>query len=124
MVASPPHGEVLEGMFIPYFKSWNNAVLIQAVGIIGTNIQPHNLYLYGALVKSRVIDRKQPAKVREANMYYFTEAAIAVFVSFLINVFVMSVFAQGLYNKTNADVVSFIIFSSCDALHKPWFLHT
>ena len=39
-------------------------------------------------------------------MYFFTEAAIALFVSFLINLFVMAVFAHGLYNKTNSDVVS------------------
>lgn len=39
-------------------------------------------------------------------MYYFIEAVIAMLVSFVINVFVMSVFAHGLFNKTNADVVS------------------
>jgi hypothetical protein len=32
--------------------------------------------------------------VREANMYFFVEASIALFVSFIINVFVMAVFAQ------------------------------
>jgi hypothetical protein len=39
-------------------------------------------------------------------MYFFVEAAIALFVSFLINVFVVTVFAHGLFGKTNADVVS------------------
>merc|ERR1719400_1908492 len=39
-----------------------------------------------------------------ANMYFFIEAAIALFVSFLINIFVVSVFAEGLYNKTNAEI--------------------
>ena len=37
-------------------------------------------------------------------MYFFIEAAIALFVSFLINIFVVSVFAKGLYEKTNADI--------------------
>ena len=37
-------------------------------------------------------------------MYFFIEAAIALFVSFLINIFVVSVFAEGLYGKTNADI--------------------
>ena len=37
-------------------------------------------------------------------MYFFVESAIALFVSFLINVFVVSVFASGLYGKTNADI--------------------
>ena len=39
-------------------------------------------------------------------MYYFVEAAIALFISFIINVFVVSVFAHGLFQKTNEDVVS------------------
>lgn len=66
---------------------------------------PHNLYLHSALVKSRNIDRKSAPKVREANYYFFIEACIALFVSFLINVFVVSVFAHGLYGKTNDDVL-------------------
>lgn len=65
---------------------------------------PHNLYLHSALVKSRNIDRSKKEKVRDANFYYFVEAAIALFVSFIINVFVVSVFANGLYQKKNSDI--------------------
>ena len=57
-------------------------------------------------MKSRDIDRTKKAEVKEANMYFFIEAAIALFVSFLINVFVVSVFAEGLYDKTNSDIYS------------------
>lgn len=67
---------------------------------------PHNLYLHSALVKSRKIDRKQPSKIKEANYYFFIEASIALFVSFLINVFVVAVFAHGLNGKTNQDVIN------------------
>ena len=56
---------------------------------------PHNLYLHSALVKSRGIDRRKSTAVRQANMYFFVESAIALFVSFLINVFVVAVFAAG-----------------------------
>ena len=65
---------------------------------------PHNLYLHSALVKSRSIDTSNKRKVREANMYYFIEAAIALFISFVINVFVVAVFANGLNGKTNNDI--------------------
>ena len=70
---------------------------------------PHNLYLHSALVKSRSIDTSNKRKVREANMYYFIEAAIALFISFVINVFVVAVFANGLNGKTNNDIRSRII---------------
>ncbi|KAL5273077.1 SLC11A1 family protein [Megaselia abdita] len=105
VVSAPDQGAVMEGMFVPWCKDCDAAVLLQAVGIIGAVIMPHNLYLHSALVKSRDIDRKQPKKVREANMYFFIEASVALFVSFIINVFVLAVFAHGLFGKTNADVI-------------------
>ncbi|XP_058122730.1 protein Malvolio-like [Anopheles ziemanni] len=37
--------------------------------------------------------------------YYFIEASLALLVSFIINVFVVSVFAQDLYGKTNQNVI-------------------
>ena len=65
---------------------------------------PHNLYLHSALVKSRKIDRNRKEKVVEANKYFFIESGIALACSFIINLLVVSVFANGLYNKSNADI--------------------
>ena len=42
-----------------------------------------------------------------ANMYFFIESCVALSISFIINIFVVSVFAYGLYNRTNNDVVTF-----------------
>lgn len=44
--------------------------------------------------------------MKEANKYFFIESTIALFISFLINVFVVAVFAQAFYKKTNIEVVS------------------
>ncbi|XP_032595795.1 protein Malvolio isoform X1 [Drosophila grimshawi] len=105
IVSEPNQGELLEGMFVPWCKDCNSDVLLQAVGIVGAVIMPHNLYLHSALVKSRDVDRRQPKKVSEANFYFFIEASVALFVSFIINLFVMAVFAHGMYGKTNQDVL-------------------
>lgn len=104
VVVAPNQGSVLEGMFVPWCPNCGQPELLQAVGVIGAIIMPHNLYLHSALVKSRDIDRRKREVVREANMYYFIESAIALFVSFLINVFVVAVFAQGLFGRTNMEV--------------------
>lgn len=96
---------LLEGMFIPYCSGCGSAELTQAVGIVGAVIMPHNIYLHSALVKSRDVDRKNDNKVREANKYFFIEATIALFVSFLINVFVVAVFAEGFYSGFNQTSV-------------------
>lgn len=58
------------------------------------------------LNQSREINRNNKKEVKEANKYFFIESSIALFVSFLINVFVVAVFAQAFYKKTNMEVVS------------------
>lgn len=104
ITSKPDQLGVMEGMFIPWCKGCDSRALLQAVGIVGAVIMPHNLYLHSALVKSRDVDRSKPEKVRDANLYYFIETVIALLVSFIINVFVVSVFGHGLYNKTNREV--------------------
>lgn len=105
VVVKPDQGDLLKGMFVPYCSGCGPAQLEQAVGIVGAVIMPHNIYLHSALVKSRDVDRKNKREVKEANKYFFIESSIALFVSFLINVFVVAVFAQAFYNKSNADVI-------------------
>lgn len=56
--------------------------------------------------QTRQIDRTDGKAVKEANMYFLTESTIALFVSFLINLFVMAVFAEAFYHQTNQEVVS------------------
>merc|ERR1712013_383101 len=109
VVAAPDQAQVVEGLLLPICPGCGHKELLQAVGVIGAIIMPHNLYLHSALVKSRDIDRTKKSEVKEANMYFFIEAAIALFGSFLINIFVVSVFAEGLYDKTNAEIHSLCI---------------
>ncbi|KAL3270632.1 hypothetical protein HHI36_021164 [Cryptolaemus montrouzieri] len=104
VISKPNHYELFQGMFTPWCKNCDHRALLQAVGIVGAVIMPHNLYLHSALVKSREIDRTKPSKIRDANLYFFIEAAIALAVSFVINVFVVSVFAHGMYHTTNREL--------------------
>ncbi|XP_061731478.1 natural resistance-associated macrophage protein 2 [Nerophis ophidion] len=106
VLVKPDQGEVLKGMFLPYCEGCGPVQLEQAVGIVGAVIMPHNIYLHSALVKSREIDRRNKNEVKEANKYFFIESTIALFISFLINVFVVAVFAEAFYNQTNMDVNS------------------
>lgn len=105
IISDTPQMEVIKGMFIPWSSDYRPGTLLQAVGIIGAVIMPHNLYLHSALVKSREINRNEVREVKKANRYYFIEASIALAVSFIINVFVVSVFAHDLYGKSNQDVI-------------------
>ena len=98
---SHPHANpwgILQGMFVPYVPG-NSAAVEQAVGIIGAVIMPHNIYLHSALVKSRDVDRSKKINKRDANLYFTIESGIALFVSFIINVFVVSVFAEAFHAR-------------------------
>lgn len=75
----------------------------KAVGVVGCVITPYNVFLYSALVQSRKIDLKKKGRVQEALNYYTIESLIAVFVSFIINLFVTTVFAKGFYGTSLAN---------------------
>jgi NRAMP (natural resistance-associated macrophage protein)-like metal ion transporter len=51
VVASPDQGLVLKGMFFPWCEQCGSSALLQAIGVVGAVIMPHNLYLQSALVK-------------------------------------------------------------------------
>lgn len=63
---------------------------------------PHNVFLHSALVQSRKIDQNKEYQVREALRYYSIESTIALVVSFMINLFVTTVFAKGFYGSKEA----------------------
>lgn len=103
-IVQPNVTELVEGTFIPYCPGCGRREFLQAVSVVGAVIMPHNLYLHSALVKSRRIDRTKRTAVSEANLYYFIECAIALTCSYFINMFVVAVFADGLFAKSNADI--------------------
>ncbi|OPJ79900.1 natural resistance-associated macrophage protein 1 isoform B [Patagioenas fasciata monilis] len=112
VVVSPGQVEVLKGIFLPYCPGCGREELLQAVGIVGAIIMPHNIFLHSSLVKTRAIDRSKKEAVREANMYFLTESCLALFVSFLINLFVMAVFGEAFYRQRNEDMHNKCINSS------------
>jgi natural resistance-associated macrophage protein len=74
----------------------------KAVGIVGAVIMPHNIFLHSALVQSRNIDITRKSRVREAQRYYNIESAVALFISFLINLCIMAIFAKAFFGKESA----------------------
>uniref|UniRef100_A0A8C4KSZ2 Natural resistance-associated macrophage protein 1 n=1 Tax=Dromaius novaehollandiae TaxID=8790 RepID=A0A8C4KSZ2_DRONO len=104
VMVKPAQSEVLKGIFLPYCPGCGREELLQAVGIVGAIIMPHNIFLHSSLVKTRAIDRSKKEEVQEANMYFLTESCLALFVSFLINLFVMAVFGEAFYHQRNEDV--------------------
>ncbi|KAJ1947158.1 hypothetical protein FBU59_001906 [Linderina macrospora] len=97
-LAKPDIGQIAKGFLIPGIP--RNAT-VQAVGIVGAVIMPHNLFLHSALVGTRRIKRARSVRsksIREANFYNTIESAIALLFSFIINATILVVFAN-IYNS-------------------------
>ncbi|CAM6015402.1 unnamed protein product [Sphagnum balticum] len=97
---NPDAKAMVKGLVIPSVPG--NAV-DKAVGIVGAVIMPHNIFLHSALVQSRNIDITRKSRVREAQRYYNIESAVALFISFLINLCIMAIFAKAFFGKESAE---------------------
>lgn len=98
-----PNGkELLLGILIPKLSS---RTIRQAVGLVGCVIMPHNVFLHSALVQTRDIDHSNRGQVQEAINYYTIESIIALALSFVINLFVTTVFAKAFYGTPEADTI-------------------
>ncbi|KAE8897090.1 hypothetical protein PF005_g9422 [Phytophthora fragariae] len=120
-VSKPSGIEIAKGIAIPRIDNQN---VMQAVGMLGSIIMPHNVYLHSALVQSRSVHSRRgvgAGPVKEANFYFGLEAVLALFVSFLINMFVISAFASTFYSQqcdalsaaVNSDVYGAGIQTAC-----------
>ncbi len=113
ITVKPDQLAILKGIAIPWCENCSLAATQQAVGIVGAVIMPHNIYLHSALVLSRKVLHERKDKVKEANLYYSIESAIALFMSFLINLFVVAVFAEAFYQRENPSLHNAVSILSC-----------
>ncbi|KAL8487621.1 hypothetical protein ACS0TY_024079 [Phlomoides rotata] len=103
--AKPSKKELLIGLLVPKLSS---RTIRQAVGVVGCVIMPHNVFLHSALVQSRKVDPNKKGQVQEAINYYSIECTAALFVSFIINLCVTTVFAKGFYGSEQADGIGLV----------------
>eukprot|EP00747_Dinoflagellata_sp_TGD_P034148 gnl/TRDRNA2_/TRDRNA2_137084_c0_seq1.p1 gnl/TRDRNA2_/TRDRNA2_137084_c0~~gnl/TRDRNA2_/TRDRNA2_137084_c0_seq1.p1 ORF type:complete len:550 (+),score=66.05 gnl/TRDRNA2_/TRDRNA2_137084_c0_seq1:75-1724(+) len=93
-------GTMVTGWLLPSVHTY---AVTQAVGSIGAVIMPHNLYLHSGLVLTRKIDRSCPRKVNEAIWYNFIESALALLVSFFVNLSIVATNASKFFDSTCAE---------------------
>jgi len=85
--AKPKPTELLKGLFIPRLSGQGATGL--AISLIGALITPHNLFLHSALVLTRKV-KPTVSAINSACRYFLIETAIALFISFVINVAITS----------------------------------
>ncbi|XP_040951565.1 metal transporter Nramp1-like [Gossypium hirsutum] len=80
----PPESGVVNGMIVP--KLNGQGATGDAIALLGALVMPHNIFLHSALVLSRKVPNS------DAYRYFLIESGITLFVVFLINVAIVSVF--------------------------------
>jgi len=100
----PNQKDVVLGTVLPGCKDCDKAAFLQAVAAVGAIIMPHNLYLHSALVTKNDVDRRSEGAIKSANFYTSVESAISIGVSFIINLFVVSVFGNVLHRRNYDEV--------------------
>jgi len=100
VISAPDQAEVVKGVMLP---SLTMKTMLPAVGLLGSTIMPHNIYLHSALVQSRKINPDNKVEVKESNKYFSIECSMALLLSFTVNLFVVSVFASGFYGVEGAE---------------------
>lgn len=88
----------MEGILVPSVPDGSKGA---ALGLVGSVIMPHNLYLHSALVLTRKVSENNRRQKKEAIIYNNIESGFSLFVSFVINVFIISTFA--VYTLSNPE---------------------
>ncbi|KAF8819105.1 putative divalent metal transporter [Cardiosporidium cionae] len=91
VISKPNLNYLFQGLFIPRIPQGKQ---LSALGLLGSIIMPHNLFLHSSLVQSRNIKRTQINRVKQANIFFSIETGIALIISFLINLSVVGSFAN------------------------------
>ncbi|KAJ2859258.1 hypothetical protein GGI22_003044 [Coemansia erecta] len=94
VMIKPDAKQMFRGMFVPLIPQGS---AVQAVGIVGCVLMPHNLFLHSALVGSRKLDRRMESRegaVREAMRYFRIETSACLVYAYLINMAVVVVFCK------------------------------
>jgi natural resistance-associated macrophage protein len=108
--AGVPAKAVAAGLFIPRMPA---SAVPFAVGALGALVMPHNIYFASALVNTRSgggaatgpLPKPPPGRARLLLRYARLETGVVLVGAFVINLFVVCLFAHGFYGTPAADSV-------------------
>eukprot|EP00033_Pygsuia_biforma_P000830 GCRY01000966.1.p1 GENE.GCRY01000966.1~~GCRY01000966.1.p1 ORF type:complete len:676 (-),score=109.87 GCRY01000966.1:321-2348(-) len=92
---------IVEGLFFPTVPA---SLIMQVVGLVGSLIMPHNIYLHTALVNTRTISHRNSSQKKEAVVYNVIESCLALLFSLLINMAICLSFSYAFFNPQCAQI--------------------
>ncbi|KAL6763561.1 natural resistance-associated macrophage protein-domain-containing protein [Haematococcus lacustris] len=98
--ADVPSVDVAKGVFIPRVSKTTMPV---AVAVLGALVMPYNIFFQSAIVNARPRDASCDGRKRVLLQYLRVESFLVLALAFVINLFVICVFAHGFYG-TDTEV--------------------
>mmetsp|Transcript_11202 Transcript_11202/g.24121 ORF Transcript_11202/g.24121 Transcript_11202/m.24121 type:complete len:597 (+) Transcript_11202:151-1941(+) len=111
--AQIPAKDLVVGLVVPKLDS---RTLPVAVGALGALVMPYNIFFQSSIVNARPRDADTDDKKRMLLRYMRLENLLMLVLAFLINVFVVCLFAQGFYDPDAPDEVELGLESAGDHL--------
>ena len=100
----PSYSEMLSGWTVG-FLNVESSDMFSIAGILGSVVMPHNLYLHTAAIstskRTQNIKRSAPGVVKSAVYYCSIEPIIPIIISFFVNMAVVAIAAESVYNNSN-----------------------
>jgi len=95
----------IRGFFSGFIPTIQPGSMFSITALIGAVVMPHNLYLHSALVQSRKFGRSVP-ELKEACRYNAYESFLALSVSLVINLAVISISAADFFPRSDVGLSS------------------
>ena len=83
-ISDPVIADMLKG-FIPQKEIFDRTQLTMALGIVGANVMPHNLYFHSSIAQTRNYNRQDEDDVARAVRFSTWDSNIQLTVAFIIN---------------------------------------
>lgn len=103
IVAAPPMGPVVSGLFPRPEIVANPAMLYIAIGILGATVMPHNLYLHSSIVQTRAFERNAEGRAM-AIKYATIDSTLSLLCAFFINAAILVVSAAAFNGSAHSEV--------------------
>ena len=104
IIFSRPDVAAIVSGFVPSSQIVTNpAMLYIAIGILGSTVMPHNLYLHSSIVQTRDYERTPKGK-REAIKFATIDSTLALVFALFINAAILIVAAAAFHGSGNIEV--------------------
>ena len=98
-LTDPDYKKLLAGILVPTLPA-TSASTMQVVALVGSVVMPHNLFLHSSLIAGKALNRSSKSQLAQAVKYFLLDSALALSISFLINISLQGSFAQAFFSPT------------------------